>query len=88
MPNIRGVAVAGNVRGPFEFGDIGMPCSDIARLQLLELLCCAEFVGLGWMLDGCFVDLEEMLGKQGGAGEQQDRSADLEAYHSCCEFGA
>jgi len=46
MPDIRGVAVAGNVRGPFELRDIGMPCSDIARLQLLELLCCAEFVGL------------------------------------------
>ena len=35
-----------DVRGPFEFCSIRVPRADIARLKLLELLLCAEFVGL------------------------------------------
>ena len=36
-----------DVGRPFEFRRVGVACSDVARLQLLELLLCAEFVCLG-----------------------------------------
>ena len=34
------------VRCPFEFGSVCMPRPHVARLKLLELLLCTEFVGL------------------------------------------
>jgi len=91
MTNVRSVAVAGNVRGPFEFRDIGMPRSDITRLKLLELLGCAKFVCLRWMLDGGFTGLEKKpgalgLGKDWGCDSNKIRQAN--AYHSYCEFEA
>lgn len=51
VPDIRRVAVAVDVRGPFVFGGVGVAGPDVARLELLELLLRAEFVGLGWGLE-------------------------------------
>lgn len=36
-----------DVRHPLVFGCVGVPRADVPRLELLELLLGAEFVGLG-----------------------------------------
>lgn len=46
MSNVRGVAVASDVGGPFEAGYVRVAGADVARLELFELLGCAQFVGL------------------------------------------
>lgn len=35
-----------DVGGPFMFSRVGVAGADVSRLELLELLLCAEFVGL------------------------------------------
>lgn len=47
MPDIRGVAVADDVRGPFVLGGVGVAGSDVAGLHGLEVLERAQFVGHG-----------------------------------------
>lgn len=47
------------------FGRVGVACADVARLQLLQLLLRAEFVGLGALVGGC-----EGEGKGGGEGRE------------------
>lgn len=54
----RSVRVAHDVRGPLMFSSVGVPCADVFVLQGLELLLCAEFVGLSEMhmlADSCRV---------------------------------
>ncbi len=46
MPDVRRVAVAVDVGGPFVLGGVGVAGADVARLELLQLLLGAEFVGL------------------------------------------
>lgn len=46
MPDIAGVAVAVQVRGPLVLGRVGVAGAHVAGLQLLELLLRAQFVGL------------------------------------------
>ena len=41
MANVRCVAIAMYVGGPFEFGGVGMASTDISRLKLFELLLSA-----------------------------------------------
>ena len=45
----RGVGVAHDVGGPLMFGSVCVPSADVFVLQSLELLLCAEFVGLSEM---------------------------------------
>jgi hypothetical protein len=46
VTNVGCVSVASNIGGPFKFGCIGMACTNVAGLKLLELLLGAELVGL------------------------------------------
>lgn len=46
MADVGSVAVASDVGGPFVLRGVGVAGADVARLELLELLGCAEFVGL------------------------------------------
>lgn len=46
MSNIRCQTIAVDIGGPFEFRGVGVAGTDVAGLQLLELLLGAEFVGL------------------------------------------
>jgi hypothetical protein len=56
MSDVAGVAIALNVGGPFEFGRVWMTGTDIASLQLLELLLRSQLVGHG---EGVSVSLAE-----------------------------
>lgn len=46
VPDVGRVAVPCDVGGPFVFCRVGVAGADVARLELLELLGCAEFVCL------------------------------------------
>ena len=46
VPNVRGVAVAVDVGGPFELGGVGVTGTDVACLQLFKLLLSTQFIGL------------------------------------------
>jgi hypothetical protein len=46
MSNVRSKAIAGDIACPFEFRGIGVTSSNIAGLELLELLLGAKFIGL------------------------------------------
>lgn len=45
MADIRGVAVADDVRDPFVAGGVCVACADVAGLHGLQVLDCAKFVG-------------------------------------------
>lgn len=45
MTNVRSVAVAHDVGGPFVFGCVGVSGTDVAGLEGFEILEGAEFVG-------------------------------------------
>lgn len=38
MPNVRSVAVADDVGGPFVFGCVGVPSTDVAGLKCFKIL--------------------------------------------------
>lgn len=46
MSNVASIAVSRNVRRPFKLRRVCVTGADVAGLKLLELLLCAEFVGL------------------------------------------
>lgn len=52
MADIRSVAVARDVGGPFELRRVGVARADVFVLECFQLLGCAEFVGLGAVLVG------------------------------------
>lgn len=67
MANVGSVAVARDVGGPFEFRDVGVAGADVARLELFELLGCAQFVCLGDVSRGKgMVGMGEGEGGEGG----------------------
>lgn len=45
MANVRSVAVADDIGGPFVFGCVGVTGADVAGLEGFEILECAEFIG-------------------------------------------
>ena len=64
MSYVGCVRVPMYVRRPFKFCSVGVPCADVARLKLLELLLRAEFVGLYYQrLIGEDRIAESVLGK-------------------------
>lgn len=52
MTDVRGVAVAMDVGGPFVLCGVGVAGADVAGLQSFELLLRAEFVGLEGGISG------------------------------------
>ena len=55
-----GEARGGNV----QLRGVGMTSTDVARLELLELLCGAEFIGHGCGEGGWWVRMERMAGRR------------------------